>query len=101
MQIKVRSQKYVTIHPQVHPVSLRSLHSAAASLAAKPVSMAGALQRRLVGPVWQGGKKITDLWLGDESDPEGGQPEDMRRMCVFVSVTCLFATALAVFVLFL
>ncbi len=62
---------------------------------------AGALQRRLVGPVWQGGKKITDLWLGDESDPEGGQPEDMRRMCVFVSVTCLLATALAVSALFL
>lgn len=56
---------------------------------------AGALQRRLVGPIWQDGKQITDLWLGDGSDPEGGQPGDMRRMCMFVIVTCLFATGLA------
>ena len=43
---------------------------------------AGALQRRLVGPIWQDGMQITDLWLGDANDPEGGRPEDMRRMCV-------------------
>ena len=62
---------------------------------------AGALQRRLVGPVWQGGTQVTDLWLGDGHDPEGGQPGDMRRMCVFVIVTCLLATGLAVLYLFL
>ncbi len=62
---------------------------------------AGALQRRLVGPVWQGGTQVTDLWLGDADDPEGGQPEDMRRMCVFVIVTCLLAIGLTVLYLFL
>lgn len=62
---------------------------------------AGALQRRLVGPVWQGGTQITDVWLGEGEDPEGGQLGDMRRMCVFVIVTCLFAIGLTVLYLFL
>ncbi len=56
---------------------------------------AGAVQRRLAGPIWQDGEKITDLWLGDGSDPEGGQPGDMRRMCRFVIATCLLATCAA------
>ena len=56
---------------------------------------AGALQRRLVGPIWQGGTLVTEVWLGDADDPEGGQPKDVRQMCVFVVATCLFATGLA------
>ncbi len=36
---------------------------------------AGALQCRLAGPIWQGGERITDLWLGRPGDPEGGAPE--------------------------
>ena len=62
---------------------------------------AGALQRRLVGPVWQGGTQVTDVWLGDVDDPEGGQSGDMRRMCAFVIVTCLLATGLVVLCVFL
>ena len=61
---------------------------------------AGALQRRLVGPVRQGGTQITELWLGVESDPEGGQPGDMRRMSAFVIATCMLATGLAAAYLF-
>lgn len=61
---------------------------------------AGALQRRLAGPIWQDGEKITDLWLGEGSDPEGGQPGDMRRACTFVIVTCLLATVAAIACLF-
>ena len=56
---------------------------------------AGALQRRLVGPIWQDGMQVTDLWLGDANDPEGGRPEDMRRTCVFVVATCLLSVGLA------
>ena len=29
------------------------------------------------------------------NDPEGGRPEDMRRMCVFVVATCLLSVGLA------
>ncbi|MCY3714491.1 MAG: adenosylcobinamide-phosphate synthase CbiB [Gemmatimonadetes bacterium] len=56
---------------------------------------AGAVQRRLVGPVRQDGKLVTEIWIGDESDPEGGQAGDLRRMCVLVVVTCLVAVILA------
>lgn len=56
---------------------------------------AGAVQRRLIGPIWQDGKLVTEIWIGDEGDPEGGQAGDMRRMCVLVAVTCLVAVVLA------
>ena len=55
----------------------------------------GAVQRRLVGPVRQDGKLVTEIWIGDEGDPEGGQDDDLRRMCVLVVVTCLLAVILA------
>lgn len=55
---------------------------------------AGAVQRRLVGPVRQDGKLVTEIWIGDEGDPEGGQAGDLRRMCVLVVVTCLLAAVL-------
>lgn len=55
---------------------------------------AGALQRKLVGPIWQDGHLVTEIWLGDPNDPEGGQPRDVPRMCFFIVVTCLITTAL-------
>jgi len=55
---------------------------------------AGAVQRRLVGPVRQDGKLVTEIWIGDEGDPEGGQVGDLRRMCVLVVVTCLVTVVL-------
>jgi len=42
-------------------------------------TMAGAIQRRLVGPVWAKGVLVTELWLGDPSDPAAGKPADLRR----------------------
>ncbi|MCY3770548.1 MAG: adenosylcobinamide-phosphate synthase CbiB [Gemmatimonadetes bacterium] len=60
---------------------------------------AGAVQRRLVGPVRQDGKLVTEIWIGDENDPEGGQAGDLLRMCVLVVVTCLVAIILAALVL--
>ncbi len=56
---------------------------------------AGAVQRRLIGPIYQDGKLITEIWIGDEGDPEGGQAGDLRRMCVLVVATCLLAAVLA------
>ena len=57
---------------------------------------AGALQCRLAGPIWQGGKRISDLWLGLPGDPEGGRPGDLSRTCGFIAATCLaFAAAAA------
>lgn len=56
---------------------------------------AGAVQRRLVGPVRQDGKLVTEIWIGGEDDPEGGQAGDLRRMCALVVATCLLAVVLA------
>ena len=57
---------------------------------------AGALQCRLAGPIWQGGSRISDLWLGLPGDPEGGRPGDLSRTCGFIAATCLaFAAAAA------
>ena len=60
---------------------------------------AGAVQRRLVGPVRQDGKLVTEIWIGEEGDPEGGQAGDLRRMCVLVVVTSVLAVVLAVLAL--
>ncbi|MXY49274.1 MAG: cobalamin biosynthesis protein CobD [Gemmatimonadetes bacterium] len=57
---------------------------------------AGAVQRRLIGPIWQDGKLVTEIWIGDEGDPEGGQAGDLRHMRVLVVVTCVIATALSI-----
>ncbi|HEY2980229.1 MAG TPA: adenosylcobinamide-phosphate synthase CbiB [Anaerolineales bacterium] len=39
-------------------------------------TMAGALQRRLIGPIWKDGIPVTDIWIGDADDPEGGIHHD-------------------------
>ncbi len=41
---------------------------------------AGALQIRLIGPIEKNGTLITELWIGDPGDPEGGRPQDIKRM---------------------
>jgi adenosylcobinamide-phosphate synthase len=41
---------------------------------------AGALQVRLIGPLHKAGQLVTELWIGDAGDPEGGRAEDLRRM---------------------
>ena len=46
---------------------------------------AGALERRIVGPIWLEGVLVTDLWIGDPSDPPletGG--DVMRAMALTV-----------------
>ncbi len=57
---------------------------------------AGAIQRRLVGQIFRQGKLVTDLWLGDAADPPAGGESDVDRASVLVTITGLFATALAV-----
>jgi adenosylcobinamide-phosphate synthase len=56
-------------------------------------AIAGALERRLIGPIWRGGSLVTDVWIGEPSDPEGGAAPDYRRAFLAVSM------AAAVFVL--
>jgi adenosylcobinamide-phosphate synthase len=40
-------------------------------------TMAGLLQRRLIGPIWREGALVTDVWIGDPSDPPAGSDADV------------------------
>ena len=63
-------------------------------------AMAGAIQRRLAGPIWAGGVMVTDLWIGAPNDAEAGTAQDYRRathvlwitagICVLLALGCLF-----------
>jgi adenosylcobinamide-phosphate synthase len=54
---------------------------------------AGALQRRIVGPVWLAGVQVTSLWIGDETDPPLATAGDVTRAMVLVTVCGLAAAA--------
>ena len=58
---------------------------------------AGAIQRRLVGPIVLGGTVVTDLWLGDERDPPAGQgPGDVPTAMALTTLGGLVAAVLAI-----
>jgi adenosylcobinamide-phosphate synthase len=57
---------------------------------------AGGIQRRLIGPIWAKGVLVTELWLGDSSDPPAGDDSDVPRAELLVGATGLLAAALAV-----
>jgi adenosylcobinamide-phosphate synthase len=48
---------------------------------------AGAIQRKLVGPIWMQGRLVTDVWIGDAADPPAGTHDDLRRAIVLVTLT--------------
>jgi adenosylcobinamide-phosphate synthase len=62
-------------------------------------TMAGVLQRRLIGPIWKNGALVTDVWLGDPSDPPAGTDSDVfSALCVTI-LGAAAATLLGVLVL--
>jgi adenosylcobinamide-phosphate synthase len=60
---------------------------------------AGALQRRLVGPIWMDGRLVTDVWVGNAEDPPVETHDDVKRAMVLVTATGLAAASLAIGVL--
>ena len=56
---------------------------------------AGAIRRRLVGPIWLRGTLVTDLWIGDPADPPAETRADLLRAMWLVAVTGVLAAALA------
>jgi adenosylcobinamide-phosphate synthase len=63
---------------------------------------AGAIQRRLVGPIWKRGALVTDLWLGDSRDPAAGDDRnDVGRAIALSLATGLLATGLCLAAIFL
>lgn len=60
-------------------------------------AVAGALQRKLVGPIWAEGQKVTERWLGDPGDPPAGLDQrDFTRGAILVALTGLAASAIAI-----
>jgi adenosylcobinamide-phosphate synthase len=56
---------------------------------------AGALRRRLVGPIWSGGRQVTDVWLGDPGDPPLETARDYARGSLLVALSGVVAAVLA------
>ena len=42
-------------------------------------ALAGAIRRRLAGPIRLGGRLVTDVWIGDPGAAAGGSADDYRR----------------------
>ncbi len=58
-------------------------------------AMAGAIQRRLAGPIWLDGVLVTDTWLGDPGDPPAADASDYRLAKRITLVTAILATVIA------
>lgn len=55
---------------------------------------AGALERQIVGPIWLRGVQVTDIWIGDASDPALSSSTDVTRAVALVVLSGLAVTAL-------
>ncbi len=56
---------------------------------------AGALRRRLVGPIWLRATLVTDVWIGRPDDPPASTRGDLVRALALVAATGVLAAALA------
>jgi adenosylcobinamide-phosphate synthase len=54
---------------------------------------AGALERRIVGPIWLNGVLVTDLWIGHPADPALESADDMSRAVLLVVSSGLVVAA--------
>jgi adenosylcobinamide-phosphate synthase len=57
---------------------------------------AGGIQRRLLGPIWAKGSLVTDVWLGDPSDPPAGGGSDLPRAVILNIAAGVLSAVLAV-----
>jgi len=56
---------------------------------------AGGIQRRLVGPIWNHGTMVTDVWIGEATDPPAESRSDLVRGLTLAIVSGLAAVAIA------
>jgi adenosylcobinamide-phosphate synthase len=57
---------------------------------------AGAIQRKLIGPIWRNGVLVTDVWLGDSEDQAAGQTGDVRRASLQIGATGVLAAIVVI-----
>jgi adenosylcobinamide-phosphate synthase len=62
---------------------------------------AGGLERRLIGPIWNHGTLVTDVWIGAPADPPLGTAGDYDRAATLVAVSGALAAAVAIGLLLL
>lgn len=58
-------------------------------------AMAGAIQRRLVGPIWLAGDLVTETWVGDPADPPAEECADYRLARRVALLAAAISVALA------
>lgn len=56
---------------------------------------AGALERRIVGPIWLKGVQVTDVWIGDPVDPPLSTGVDVFRAMALTVSTAVLVVSLA------
>jgi adenosylcobinamide-phosphate synthase len=56
---------------------------------------AGALERKIVGPIWLKGVLVTDLWIGDVSDPPLETARDVTRAVILAVLSALLVATFA------
>jgi len=61
---------------------------------------AGALGRRLVGPIWSKGSLVTEVWIGAPTDPPLGAGADYDRAARLVAVSSALAITLTIAAVF-
>jgi len=59
-------------------------------------AFAGALRRRLVGPLYQKGLLVNSLWLGDPADSTQSSPSDLLRAVYLAIAVTFFCLTLAI-----
>jgi len=52
---------------------------------------AGAIQRKLIGPIWRNGALVTDIWLGDSDDAPAGEAQDVRTASILIGAAGVLA----------
>ena len=58
-------------------------------------AMAGAIQRRLIGPIWAQGKPVTETWLGRPGDPPAGSALDFQRAAWITGIASTVSVVVA------
>lgn len=64
-------------------------------------ALAGAIQRRLAGPIWLEGNLITAVWLGVPTDCPAASADDYRRAAALVRVAAGLGAAASLAAIFL
>ena len=59
-------------------------------------AIAGAMQRRLAGPIWKNHGLVSEVWLGEAGDPPAATGADMHRASALIIAAALAAVAIAI-----